>query len=199
MGQSHSNYRIPLPGHHKVVIIQNTYSPTSKVPTVYHSLNNVSKFNLFWDSCNPLTVIPYKINIKEKIFPTYIKYRKCITIPKCREEGIVKKYCTNVRLKTSRQTPTLCVMFKCSSDIQICSALLTTTHVFLLDWFHALLAALLGRYTTSLASLTSCVLQGNPGFNFTASANGLSTWPPTTDTLDTCQTSVAYLTSKQIP
>ena len=63
---------------------------------------------------------------------------------------------------------------------------------FLLGWFYSLLAALLGRYPMTLASLTSWVLQGNPGFNFTASHNGLSTGPPFRDTPDTWLTLVAF-------
>ena len=73
------------------------------------------------------------------------------------------------------------------------SALLTATHFFTLAWFHSLLVTLLGRYPLILASLTSWVLQGNPGFNFTASHNGLSTRPPFRDTPDTCLASVTVV------
>ena len=54
-----------------------------------------------------------------------------------------------------------------------------------------LLAALLGRYPMTLATLTSWVCQSNPGFNFTLSHNGLSTRPPFRDIPDTCLASVA--------
>lgn len=70
------------------------------------------------------------------------------------------------------QTPnsvTSCLMSKHSSDLQPLSALLTTTHVFLLSWFHSQLAAFLGRSPTTLAFPTSWVLQGGPGSTFTAS------------------------------
>lgn len=44
----------------------------------------------------------------------------------------------------------------------------------------------------NFASLTSWVLQGKPGFNSTASCNGLSS-PPFRDTLDTCLASPVFL------
>lgn len=56
-------------------------------------------------------------------------------------------------------------MSKHASDLQLLSALLTTTYS-LLDWFCSLLAALLSRYPMT-----------HPGFSFTASCNGLSVLP----------------------
>jgi hypothetical protein len=53
-GQAYSNHHIPLPGPHRLIqthesvaampshsIMQNTFSPTSKVPVVYHSLSSI--------------------------------------------------------------------------------------------------------------------------------------------------------------
>jgi hypothetical protein len=54
MDQAYANHHIPLPGPHRLVqthecmgeihkhsIMQNTFSPTSKVPIVSNNLNNV--------------------------------------------------------------------------------------------------------------------------------------------------------------
>ena len=120
-----------------------------------------------------------------------------ITIPKFKEGSIVRKYWTKVRPKANGQTPSSvspCLIWKRSSDLQLLSVLLTITHFSFLGCLYSLLAALLISYAMTLASPTSWVLQGNPGFNFTASHNGLSR-PPFRDNPDACLTSAAFLSS----
>ena len=56
-----------------------------------------------------------------------------------------------------------CLVTKCSSDLQIFLALLAAIQLFILDWFHIQLAALLDRYL---------ILEGILGFTFRASHNG---------------------------
>lgn len=61
-----------------------------------------------------------------------------------------------------------CLMSRPSSDLQLLSSLLTAAH-FSLVLVHPQLAALLGKYPMTLASLTSRGLQDNSGFAFTSS------------------------------
>jgi hypothetical protein len=83
-------------------------------------------------------------------------------------------------------------MSKCSSELQLLSALLTATHFSLLGWFHLQVAAFLDRNPRTMEPPTSWDLQGNPGFNFTASHNGLS-GPPRRDTPAMSLASEAFL------
>ena len=97
-----------------------------------------------------------------------------------REERKCSKEILDQDWKPAGQTPNSaspCLMSKCSSDLQLHSALLTATHFFLLDFFHSLLAVFLGRYPTTLASTIVWGLQGNLGSTFRASCNGLSRLP----------------------
>ena len=50
-------------------------------------------------------------------------------------------------------------MSKHSSDLLLCSALLTSIDFFLLGRFHCLFAGLLGRYPMTLTSLIPCVFK----------------------------------------
>lgn len=77
-----------------------------------------------------------------------------------------------------------CLMSICSSDLQILSVLLTTKHFFLMVSFHIKPLMFLGMYSMALVSPTSCCLQSNPAFTFTASHSDLS-GPPYRDTLIT--------------
>ena len=143
-----------------------------------------------------LTVIPYKIKIKNRwCISNLWWHRMYITIPKWEKGRIVRRSWVKARPKTGCANSKLCIsilMWKHSSYFQLLSALLTTTYFSLLGWFHSLLAALLSRYPMALASPASWGLQGNPGFTFTASHNGLFR-PPFRDTPDTCLTSAAFL------
>ena len=88
----------------------------------------------------------------------------CIQSLNCNPKARSKASWANSKLYIS--------MSKCSSDLQLFSALLTATNFFLLGWFHSLLAAFFRRY--SLAFQTSWGLQGN--FNFAASCSNV--WDP---------------------
>jgi hypothetical protein len=93
--------------------MQNTFSPISKVPIVYSSLNNVKspKFKVFWDSPNHLTVIP-----------------------KARQET------SSANSKLCFSMADVKAVFR--SPIPF-SSLLPATNFFLLGWFYSLLAAFL--------------------------------------------------------
>jgi hypothetical protein len=106
-------------------------------------------------------VIPYKVKMKKQ--NAYFQHimngtgYSCITIPKRgrehREEILdrsqTKPSCADT---TPDYAPGL--MSKCPLDLQLLSAWLAAAHFSLLDWFHFLLAVLLGRYPTALASPT---------------------------------------------
>lgn len=83
-------------------------------------------------------------------------------------------------------------MRKCSSHLQLLSALLAAAYFSLWGWFHSPPTAFLSRYLTTLASPTSQGLQGNPGLTFTASHYVLPR-SPCRHTLDTCLASVPFL------
>lgn len=85
-----------------------------------------------------------------------------------REERKHRKYGTKSRQKKLGKTLNFgspCLLFKCSSNLQLISTLLTAIHFSLLDWFHTLLAALLHRYSIALVSPSPCGFQDNPGFS----------------------------------
>ena len=78
----HSTPWSPKTSHY--IIMQNVFSPTSKVP---HSLSQSQQclkpqiLSLFWDSRNFLTVVPYEIKIKSQI--TYFQHIKAQEIHYC--------------------------------------------------------------------------------------------------------------------
>ena len=111
--------------------------------------------------------------------------------------SILRKYWTNKRPKPAGHTqnlasPWLMSMYSC--DPQFLSTLFTVTHFFLLNWFHSLLTANLGRSHITLPFLSSWGLQGNMHLAFTASHNGFS-GSQLRDIHNTCLASEAILSS----
>ena len=113
-------------------IMQNIFSPTSKVPIDYSSLNNVKspKFKVSSEIYQSLNC-----NSQSKSGNQLGKLQTLI-------------FMADVKAVFRSLTPFL--------------SLLTATNFFLLGWFHYLLAAFLSRYPMVLASQTSWgLLQGN--------------------------------------
>lgn len=99
------------------------------------------------------------------------------TLPfkKWRNWGIVRKCKTEI-LKDKLQIHSLKSISLVSKRFTL-PALFPTIHISLLVWFYPMCAALLGRYLTALASITSWELQHNLGLTLTASCNDLSRPP----------------------
>lgn len=106
--------------------MQNAFSLTSKVPTVFNSLNTVSKSKVSSETQGSLlTLIPYKIkSIKQITWFQHTMVQNIITIPKWRKDDQHK----NKNQQANSQ-------FFIPSDLQLLSALLTATHFYIsLSW-----------------------------------------------------------------
>lgn len=80
-----------------------------------------------------------------------------IIIPKGKKGSIVRKYCNKITPKASWRNTILCIfimMSKYSSDLQLFSALLTTTHFHLFGLAPHKSTALFGRNPTALSPPT---------------------------------------------
>ena len=137
---------------------------------------------------NLKTVTPIKPNSKSWTYTSNIQYvARNIHYHSKREE---REYCNKITPKASWRNTILCIfimMSKYSSNLQLFSALLTTTHFYLFGLAPHKSTALFGRNPTALSSPTSWALQANSGFM------KWPLWASIQDTPDMCLTSAAVL------
>ena len=140
--------------------MQNAFSPTSKVSIVYrHCLNVQSPKSLlrFKQSlnCNPCTI---KMKRKIACFQHTVAQDTHHHPEREERERRGEVLDQSKTRKIAEQTPNSAsphLMSKSSSALRLLLALLTTTHFFLLDWFHTCnQLSWAGRYPTALASPT---------------------------------------------
>lgn len=131
------------------IMMQNTFSSISKALILYKSPKLVERpkvQSLFYDSCDILIVMFYKIKIKKHI--AYFQQIMVWGIHYCfkivemeHSKEILNQSKTKNQLDKLQLYLYACQMSKCSSDLQPISALLTVTHFFTLCCFFSLLSA----------------------------------------------------------
>ena len=169
------------------------YSLASTVPILSQSqssLKKIQSFKYLLKVKASLTGNPCKIKIRSPT-PNIQWHRLHITIPKRRKKSIVREDWIKKQNQKPSKLQIMHLHVWCQNALQLPSASLTITRLSL-GLVHTLLAALLGRCPTTLASSIFWGLQHTPGFTFTASHNGLS-GPLCRDTPDLCLVSVSIL------